>query len=685
MRAAAKNTLQKNQQINVHSDHAYTEAQLETISVQLFKANDHRWRSVFLLMHWTAMRGEELRYMRLSYFQTPRLAHMLGPAEVWVQAFTQVGGKGVRVDKVTSRHIIKNMNPDLCPVSALGEHLALKFAPGAIEFPVPTLEDPGEWCSTFLFPGATADKPMTYAAHARNHRKALNAAGVVSGKSTQINRLSFVVHAEWAGLSDDAVRVIIGCDDETVLKGRYQSGVSIPGLQFAAGADPKMSSRLSMWAAHWEVPFRKEYPHLIRQLFPFLERMEDVFNDDPVRVRQDLPSLVAAIAFLEHVGEAVLQKGLARLHLYGGAEIYQLPVFLSSEYQELQRNFQTQLAAAQPRAALAAQHSAAVAPIVAQQLRSPLLVHDFVSTTSHVEQSAANQPLTTAGRPLTFQRLTDLQSLYHQREEQTVLNMMPWQQQKLQQQQQQVQALQQQVQALQQQLQHQQHIPPTMQQQQYTVQNLRQQQHTGLTVQQQQQQHMLQTVPQQQYTAQNVQQQQQHMQQMQQMQHTPQIVQKQQCILPVAPPPPLQPQHDGQPEGAAASKSACKKRAQKDMFLRNGPGQTLTILKVAIEWWGDADGKALSWPFPRRDMTEAEKILDHSFYLRTRKPIIHSLKAKLAAKHFDVEHPSFVQLQEVAADLQAWLDSKLHNSLQLTVVCKLLLESPKAPKKRSRG
>jgi hypothetical protein len=308
-----------------------------------------------------------------------------------------------------------------------------------------------------------------------------------------------------------------------------------------------------------------------------------------VRVRQDLPSLVAAIAFLEHVGEAVLQKGLARLHLYGGAEIYQLPVFLSSEYQELQRNFQTQLAAAQPRAALAAQHSAAVAPIVAQQLRSPLLVHDFVSTTSHVEQSAANQPLTTAGRPLTFQRLTDLQSLYHQREEQTVLNMMPWQQQKLQQQQQQVQALQQQVQALQQQLQHQQHIPPTMQQQQYTVQNLRQQQHTGLTVQQQQQQHMLQTVPQQQYTAQNVQQQQQHipqtvqqqhMQQMQQMQHTPQIVQKQQCILPVAPPPPLQPQHDGQPEGAAASKSACKKRAQKDMFLRNGPGQTLTILKV---------------------------------------------------------------------------------------------------------
>jgi hypothetical protein len=83
-------------------------------------------------------------------------------------------------------------------------------------------------------------------------------------------------------LPDDAVRAIGGWDNETVLKRSYQSGISIPGLQFAAGADPKMSSRMSMWAAHWQVPFRQEYPHLVRQLFPFLERMEAVFNDDPV-------------------------------------------------------------------------------------------------------------------------------------------------------------------------------------------------------------------------------------------------------------------------------------------------------------------------------------------------------------------------------------------------------------------
>jgi hypothetical protein len=40
---------------------------------------------------------------------------------------------------------------------------------------------------------------MTYVVHAKNHRKTLDAAGVVSGKSTHINHPSFVVHAEWAG------------------------------------------------------------------------------------------------------------------------------------------------------------------------------------------------------------------------------------------------------------------------------------------------------------------------------------------------------------------------------------------------------------------------------------------------------------------------------------------------------
>jgi hypothetical protein len=55
-----------------------------------------------------------------------------------------------QADKVTTRHLIKNMDPDLCPISALGEHLALKFAPGAIEFPVPSLEDSEEWCVLFL-------------------------------------------------------------------------------------------------------------------------------------------------------------------------------------------------------------------------------------------------------------------------------------------------------------------------------------------------------------------------------------------------------------------------------------------------------------------------------------------------------------------------------------------------------
>jgi hypothetical protein len=40
-------------------------------------------------------------------------------------------------------------------------------------------------------------------------------------------------------------------------------------------------------------------------------------------------------------------------------------------------------------------------------------------------------------------------------------------------------------------------------------------------------------------------------------------------------------------------------------------------------------------------------------------------------------------LQEVAADLQAWVDSKLRNSMQITAVCKLL-EPPKVPNKRPR-
>jgi hypothetical protein len=51
-----------------------------------------------------------------------------------------------QADKVTTHHLMKNMDLDLCLVSALGEHLALKFAPGAIDFSVPLLEDSEEWC-----------------------------------------------------------------------------------------------------------------------------------------------------------------------------------------------------------------------------------------------------------------------------------------------------------------------------------------------------------------------------------------------------------------------------------------------------------------------------------------------------------------------------------------------------------
>jgi hypothetical protein len=59
------------------------------------------------------------------------------------------------------------------------------------------------------------------------------------------------------------------------------------------------------------------------------------------RVRSQPPSLVATVACLEHVRETILQRGFVVLHLYQGAQIDQLAVFLSSEYQKPQRNFQT--------------------------------------------------------------------------------------------------------------------------------------------------------------------------------------------------------------------------------------------------------------------------------------------------------------------------------------------------------
>jgi hypothetical protein len=78
-------------------------------------------------------------------------------------------------------------------------------------------------------------------------------------------------------------------------------------------------------------------------------------------------------------------------------------------------------------------------------------------------------------------------------------------------------------------------------------------------------------VQQQQHTAQTVQQQ-QHMLHAMQQQHILHAV--------LHPPQQQQQQQYGQPEGAAVLKNAGKKRAQINMFLRNGPGQRLTILKV---------------------------------------------------------------------------------------------------------
>ncbi len=83
-------------------------------------------------------------------------------------------------------------------------------------------------------------------------------------------------------LPPEVIAAIGGWDNGTVLKRSYQSGVSLPGLQFCGGGDPQLPSRLSMWAARWHVKFRTMYPHLIHQLYPFLKVLEGLVEADKV-------------------------------------------------------------------------------------------------------------------------------------------------------------------------------------------------------------------------------------------------------------------------------------------------------------------------------------------------------------------------------------------------------------------
>lgn len=169
---------------------AYTPEQLKNIVNCLFHLGKFTTRAQFLLMHWTAMRGDELRGMKLSHCQMLWLVKVLGPSEVWVLSWLELSGKGKEADHCRLRHITKHMDPELDPVGAIGEDFAMKYGTGLAEFPIPTKRDKKRMRSAFLFPGCNA-KEQTYTAHAT-----LDGGDVDSDKNTHINRLSWVVHAK---------------------------------------------------------------------------------------------------------------------------------------------------------------------------------------------------------------------------------------------------------------------------------------------------------------------------------------------------------------------------------------------------------------------------------------------------------------------------------------------------------
>lgn len=130
-----------------------------------------------------------------------------------------------------------------------------------------------------------------------------------------------------------------------------------------------MPSRLSLWAARWDIDFRTKYPHLIRQLLPFLKQLEELLASDEEHFRKEMPSLVAFISFMYHAGEAVLQNALELMSKYPGKPLYRLSVFMGWEFLEIQNCYEEQKSAAAPFTAIVREQAQTEAAYVAAQLQ----------------------------------------------------------------------------------------------------------------------------------------------------------------------------------------------------------------------------------------------------------------------------------------------------------------------------
>jgi hypothetical protein len=84
-------------------------------------------------------------------------------------------------------------------------------------------------------------------------------------------------------------------------------------------------------------------------------------------VNREIPSVKACIEFLEHVGEAVLQKGLELLGKHPKAAIYQLDVFKCSEHMQVYDSYQRHQSVALAGATEAVQGTGVAMPHAAPQ------------------------------------------------------------------------------------------------------------------------------------------------------------------------------------------------------------------------------------------------------------------------------------------------------------------------------
>ncbi|KAF5826407.1 hypothetical protein DUNSADRAFT_3273 [Dunaliella salina] len=243
---------------------------------------------MMLVMHYGVGRSDDICQFRLADLAKPQNLRA-GPCTGFVYTLVLRGGKKDQGGRAQHVGYVRNKNPHLCPVRAMGAYLYYKFTLGSQKFPSP--RNRTQWLSTVLFTLKNPTKVLSYGWLNAQIGHIFKAAGVAIAKKCHAMRHAGARFLDQKGVSADDIRRYGRWEHEAMCH-NYLIDLPPKGL-LSHGDYPH--EELGMENAYWHPRFLIDVPEsLITACYPWLPQLEL----EAQQVGKNLPS---ATAVAEHV------------------------------------------------------------------------------------------------------------------------------------------------------------------------------------------------------------------------------------------------------------------------------------------------------------------------------------------------------------------------------------------------